>query len=38
MVKEEALARVECLDLSHIIGTQFKVKDVNVLSHALLVG
>ena len=28
MVEEQAFARVERLDLSHIIGTQFKVKDV----------
>ena len=38
MVEEEALACVKRLDLSHIIGTQFKVEDVEVLSHTLLVG
>ena len=38
MVEEETLSRVEGLNLSHIIGAQFEVKDVKVLSHALFVG
>ena len=38
MVEEEAFARVERLNLSHIITTKCKIKDVEVLRHALLVG
>ena len=36
MVEEKALASVEGLDLSHIIGREFEVKDVKVLRHTLL--
>src|SRR4051794_25110903 len=36
MIEEQALARIQCGYLLHIVGVQLEVKDVKVLRHSLL--